>query len=141
MRFAEASVLKALHKDKFEKICEAYPKTLGKNFNSYKLSIVKAQKAIPLDYIMVLPPAVQTKIQSQTILKIADSAEFQLKLRNEKTSFELSEGRKMSFEEEMKFAETFVSMKEVKAHVEKSIYLENILKNETIRQIIKLREK
>jgi len=64
MRFAEASVLKALHKDKFEQICEAYPKTLGKNFNSYKLKIVKEQKTIPLDYIMVLPPAVQKKIQS-----------------------------------------------------------------------------
>ena len=47
----------------------------------------------------------------------------------------------MSFEEEIKFAETFVSMKEVKAHIEKSIFLENILKNETIRQIVKLRDK
>jgi hypothetical protein len=32
-------------------------------------------------------------------------------------------------------------MTEVKAHIEKSIYLENILKNETIRQIVKLRDK
>lgn len=82
---------------------------------------------------MVLPLAVQKKIQSQTILKIADSDDFQVKLRNEKQQFEVRNDRKMSFEEEIKFAETFVSMKEVKAHIEKSIFLENILKNETIR--------
>jgi len=64
-----------------------------------------------------------------------------VKLRNEKQQFEVRNDRKMSFEEEIKFAETFVSMKEVKAHVGKSIVLENILKNETIRQIVKLRDK
>ena len=41
LRFATASVLKALHKDKMEAICAKHPKELGKPFSQYKLKIIK----------------------------------------------------------------------------------------------------
>ena len=66
LRFAANSILKALHKDEMMKICIKYPRSLGKVFNQYKLKIVKEQKAIPLDYVMVLPSKITNKIKKKT---------------------------------------------------------------------------
>ena len=71
LRFATASILKALHKDKMEAICLKYPKMLGKTFSQYKLKIIKEQKAIPLDYVMVLPKKITRKIKKATRKKLA----------------------------------------------------------------------
>ena len=71
MRFATASVLKALHKDKMEELCGKYPRTLGKVFNQYKLKIIKENKSIPLDYVMKLPKKITRKIQKATRKKLA----------------------------------------------------------------------
>ena len=58
------------------KICNRYPKTLGKTFGQYKLKISKEGKAIPLDYVMVLPSRITDKIKSQTRKKMLVGTKF-----------------------------------------------------------------
>ena len=73
LRFATSSVLKALHKNTMEAICAKYPKELGKMFGQYKLKIIKEQKSIPLDYVMVLPKKITRKIKKATRTKLSKS--------------------------------------------------------------------
>ena len=76
LRFATASVLKALNKDKMEEICAKYPKQLGKTFGQYKLKFIKEQKSIPLDYVMVLPKKITKKIMHSTRKKLAQGPKY-----------------------------------------------------------------
>ena len=76
LRFATGSVMKSLHKDKMEAICAKYPKQLGKTFNQYKLKIIKEQKSIPLDYVMVLPKKITRKIKKATRNKLAKTEKY-----------------------------------------------------------------
>lgn len=76
LRFAANSILKALKKERMEEICAKYPRSLGKTFSHYKLKIIKEQKSIPLDYVMVLPSRITSKIKHATRKKLIRGNEF-----------------------------------------------------------------
>ena len=76
LRFASNSILKALHKDEMATLCAKYPKSLGRVFNQYKLKIIKEQKAIPLDYVMVLPNKIMDKIKRNIQWKMLKCSKF-----------------------------------------------------------------
>ena len=50
---------------------------LGKTFGQYKLKIIKDQKPIPLDYVMVLPSKITEKIKQKTRKKMLSDRHFQ----------------------------------------------------------------
>ena len=113
MRFAADSVLKALHKDKMDQICKQYPKMLGKTFNQYKLKIIKEQKPIPLDYVMVLPSRITDKIKNQTRKKLSLSGNFSEALSMKNNEHKRATGQDMTEEEKRQFALKFIPDSEV----------------------------
>jgi len=85
--------------EKFEKICNDYATTLGKVFNKYKLAIIKEAKSIPLDYIMVLPPAVSKKIKSKTRVKIVENTTLREQLKIKDAEVQREHDRRMTQDE------------------------------------------
>jgi len=139
LRFAAPSILKALHKDRMNQICNKYPKTLGKTFNQYKFKISKEAKAIPLDYVMVLPSRITDKIKQTTRKKMLVGTEYKKEFETRKAEFQRTQNRSMTEDEKKKYLESYIPNKQVTQFMQKAFYLENVLKNETIRQIVKIR--
>lgn len=133
LRFAAPSILKALHKVRMNQICEKYPKSLGKTFNQYKFKISKEGKAIPLDYVMVLPSRITDKIKQTTRKKMLVGTEYKREFETRKAEFQRTQGRSMTEDEKRKYLESYIPNKQVTQFMQKAFYLENVLKNETIR--------
>jgi len=140
LRFAAPSVLKALHKDRMEEICKKYPK-MGKTFNQYKLKIIKEQKAVPLDYVMALPSKITKKIRKNAKKRMLGSAKFTEVIEDKRKEYRKNNhGQHMTNEEEQNFMKTFIPDAHVTQRMQRAFYLENMLKNVTIRHIVKIRE-
>jgi hypothetical protein len=52
-----------------QEISERFPE-LNKEFQKYRLSIIKDGKSVPLDYMMVLPKAVTRRMIAETRKKL-----------------------------------------------------------------------
>ena len=139
LRFAANSILKALKKERMEEICAKYPRTLGKTFSHYKLKIIKEQRSIPLDYVMVLPNRITNKIKKATRRSLQSTAEFHRALETKKSEMK-AQGHKIQHDDEVLFSREIVTDKDVTKHMQRAFDLENMLKNVTIRQIVKIRE-
>ena len=146
LRFATASVLKSLQKDTMETICAKYPKMLGKTFSQYKLKIIKEQKSIPLDYVMVLPKKITRKIKKSTRNKLAKGNKYLPTIQTQWYALgygHFEPGHQRTPEEDRAFNKLIddtIPASEVTERMRRAFALENMLKNVAIRQIVKIRE-
>jgi len=143
LRFATASVVKALRKATMAAICAKHPKVLGKTFGQYKLKIIKEQKGIPLDYVMVLPKKITRKIKRATRTKLAQKPKYRTQIEKALAKDKEENGDAGAAGDADKFEDLIngiVPAGEVTERMRRAFALENMLKNVAIRQIVKIRE-
>lgn len=89
---------------------------------------------------MVLPSKVIESLKKQSRKKMLESKKFIQNLGAKQAEIQSKTGKPMSEEDKKAFAQNYIPSKEVMNHMKKAFELENILKNETIRQIVKIRD-